>query len=567
MKVVSFTLPISKTPTSANVRIIRNLDETIFIAFIIRNYEISLRLNEFARILRVPCEVRDAIFNERPPNKRPKVKGKEVFPNPYQIVLSKMKTCFRKWETILSENAISFSGNKNHPNACLVYMLYCLANRKPFNLDYYMAKRMASVIKSDLVVLPYAMLLTRLYKHVLTIQPYLTTDLHYLMDHVMVPLKVGGLAAPRQRLIGPVRLFLKHWPELLLKPFTHIRDWKGKFFYIEDKIVLEESLELLYDDNKFDKKIFQRPPSLSSSKATYVSASSQLVILHCGKEMAFKNFVVEGNDKDLSFMTREPTGDFKIGSPSVSINNEPSAIRAELRVLTQTVGCEYGGFKGCSWPLKKLITPLRVTRQKALMVLTNVSKAKGEPSTPLDVFNEDSNLYGFPKAKELKECIDFHRLERERVKDKEYVKMEAKCNVALENLDKNPLVVDLREEAWTLKGHIVKVVIFYKRCFAFEEVPKLKEPFDLAKVSGYRSSSKKEMIQLVTKQPLTPLIRLKFFFPRSISHSSAHLQVRSLFLPSQFLSLSLNHLKSLLWKNEGRGVGVNLVQGWHAPLL
>ncbi|GKA02283.1 hypothetical protein Tco_0674948 [Tanacetum coccineum] len=54
-----------------------------------------------------------------------------------------------------------------------------------------MAKRMASVIKSDLMVLPYAMLITRLYKDVLTIQPYPTTNIHYLVDHVMVPLTEG----------------------------------------------------------------------------------------------------------------------------------------------------------------------------------------------------------------------------------------------------------------------------------------------------------------------------------------------------------------------------------------
>ncbi|GKB30553.1 hypothetical protein Tco_0869954 [Tanacetum coccineum] len=62
---------------------------------------------------------------------------------------------------------------------------------KCFNLAYYMAKRMASVFKSDLIVLPYAMLLTRLYMHVLTMEPCPTTDAHYLVDHVMVPLTKG----------------------------------------------------------------------------------------------------------------------------------------------------------------------------------------------------------------------------------------------------------------------------------------------------------------------------------------------------------------------------------------
>ncbi|GJY94898.1 hypothetical protein Tco_0511259 [Tanacetum coccineum] len=60
-----------------------------------------------------------------------------------------------------------------------------------FNVAYYIAKRMASVIKSDFMVLPYAMLLTRLYRHVLSIHPYPTPNIHILVDHVMVPLTEG----------------------------------------------------------------------------------------------------------------------------------------------------------------------------------------------------------------------------------------------------------------------------------------------------------------------------------------------------------------------------------------
>ncbi|GJX17568.1 hypothetical protein Tco_0218400 [Tanacetum coccineum] len=200
------------------------MDQTISIAFIIRNVEITLCLDEFARILRVLCEgvcmffsewsiaslpncidpnpiyfptvedpqvVRDAIFYESTPNKCRIVKVKTVVLDTYQMVLSEMKLEFKKWETILSENAISLSGNKDHPNACLVYMLYCLAKQKHFNLAYYMAKRMASMIKSDLMVLPYGMFLTRLYRHALAIQPIAISNDHYLVDHVMVTIIEG----------------------------------------------------------------------------------------------------------------------------------------------------------------------------------------------------------------------------------------------------------------------------------------------------------------------------------------------------------------------------------------
>nr|GEV01772.1 hypothetical protein [Tanacetum cinerariifolium] len=126
-----------------------------------------------------------------PPSKTHKVKGNPVVLDPYKMVNSEMKLDFKKCETILSENAISLSGNKDHPNACLVYMLYCLTIQKLFNLAYYTAMRIASVIKSNFMVLPYGMLLTRLYKHVHTTHLFSISDIHYLVNHVMIPLTEG----------------------------------------------------------------------------------------------------------------------------------------------------------------------------------------------------------------------------------------------------------------------------------------------------------------------------------------------------------------------------------------
>ncbi|GJY37044.1 hypothetical protein Tco_0422422 [Tanacetum coccineum] len=134
----------------------------------------------------LPLVIRDTLFYVRPPGKTHKVKGKPVVIDPFQMVLSELKLDFKKWETILSENVISLTGNKDHPNACLSYMLYCLTIRKQFNLAY-IAKRMESVTKSNVMALPYGMLLTRLFKHVHTSNPYAITDLHDLVDHVMIP--------------------------------------------------------------------------------------------------------------------------------------------------------------------------------------------------------------------------------------------------------------------------------------------------------------------------------------------------------------------------------------------
>nr|GEX49098.1 hypothetical protein [Tanacetum cinerariifolium]GEX57089.1 hypothetical protein [Tanacetum cinerariifolium]GEX66566.1 hypothetical protein [Tanacetum cinerariifolium] len=116
------------------------------------------------------------------------MKGVETILDPFQIIVFELKIEFKKWEIILSKNAVSLIGNKDHPNACLCYMLYCLANEKPFNRTYYISNRMVSVTKSVDMTLPYGTLLTRLFKHVHANHPYTFSNELYLVDHVMIPL-------------------------------------------------------------------------------------------------------------------------------------------------------------------------------------------------------------------------------------------------------------------------------------------------------------------------------------------------------------------------------------------
>ncbi|GJX96883.1 hypothetical protein Tco_0352681 [Tanacetum coccineum] len=104
------------------------------------------------------------------------------------MINTELKEVFKKWDIILSENAISLTGHKDHPNTSLCYMLYCLTIGKPFNLAYYIAHRMVSVTQSSDMTLPYAMLLTRLYKHFWVNHPYALSKDFQLVDHVMIPL-------------------------------------------------------------------------------------------------------------------------------------------------------------------------------------------------------------------------------------------------------------------------------------------------------------------------------------------------------------------------------------------
>ncbi|GKB58064.1 hypothetical protein Tco_0914250 [Tanacetum coccineum] len=160
-------------------------------------------------------------------------------------------------------------------------------------------------------------------------------------------------------------------------------------------------------------------------------------------------------------------------------------------------------------------------------------------------------IFTLHKATTLYDVIRARELE----KDRAYAELERKCNEALLELDKNPLVGDMRTEIETLQGRVdglhsectrlrerlklfeiqllqemdalkqdmasiitkvvpdaatkliysdemgilvaklVKDSIIYGRCDDFQEVAKLKEPFVMEKMAGYHPSSKQEYDQ------------------------------------------------------------------------
>nr|GEY25708.1 hypothetical protein [Tanacetum cinerariifolium] len=116
------------------------------------------------------------------------MKGLDTILDPFQMIVSELKTHLKKWEIILSENDVSLIGNKDHPNACLCYTLYYITIRKPFNLSYHISNRMVSVAKSADMTLPYEMLLTQLFEHVHVSHLYSFSNELYLVDHMMIPL-------------------------------------------------------------------------------------------------------------------------------------------------------------------------------------------------------------------------------------------------------------------------------------------------------------------------------------------------------------------------------------------
>nr|GEV47478.1 copia protein [Tanacetum cinerariifolium] len=79
-------------------------------------------------------------------------------------------------------------GHKDHVSSCLCHILYCIESSTPYNLAFFILKRMEKTQNKPKELLPYGMLLTRLFKHVVSVSYELALD-HYLShDRAMYPL-------------------------------------------------------------------------------------------------------------------------------------------------------------------------------------------------------------------------------------------------------------------------------------------------------------------------------------------------------------------------------------------
>nr|GEZ45351.1 hypothetical protein [Tanacetum cinerariifolium] len=238
--------------------------------------------------------------------------------------------------------------------------------------------------------------------------------------------------------------------------------------------------------------------------------------------MDFRNFMMQEIDGEFKFLSEGCIDDNQCSPSSKSINNEASVINTKpLTSIHPTNYVEdvadsddtYAGDN--ENPLVGTSLPPLLEAGKKLRLL-------GKRKLPSGI--RDSLLKSFLQPK------------REFKNDIAYAELERKCNEALLDLDKNQLVVDMQTEIDTLQGRVyglhkmdalkrdrasvvtklvpdaatklirsdeigmlvaklVKAFIIYARCAAFEEVAKLKEPFVMEKMVGYRPSSKQEFDQ------------------------------------------------------------------------
>ncbi|GJZ06689.1 hypothetical protein Tco_0540482 [Tanacetum coccineum] len=257
--------------------------------------------------------------------------------------------------------------------------------------------------------------------------------------------------------------------------------------------------------------------------------------------MDFKSFMMEGVDGEFKFLPEGANEDSS--SPSTkSVNNETLVIDVD--------------------PITAILPSERV--ETIFDSDDDPSDHNDEVGTSLKAttlnVDSDPKFYGEP----ISLCLHCRRqglpvmlFEKVRLQRIAYAELEKKCNEAFQDLEKNPLVLDMRSEIEALQGQVnglhreynrlvleekkwvnyahtlsilqakvkdrailvtkvvpgvamklvpsdemgllvaklVKTTIFRGRCTTFKEVASLKEPFILEKMPGYHTSSKEEFNQ------------------------------------------------------------------------
>ncbi|GJZ59746.1 hypothetical protein Tco_0615562 [Tanacetum coccineum] len=291
-------------------------------------------------------------------------------------------------------------------------------------------------------------------------------------------------------------------------------------------------------------------------KTTWEHSPKRPVIYHRGHEMDSRSFVLEGVDGN--FLPVEGVSEGRNPPSAKFVNNDAPVIGATplSSIYPSNIMENVGDFDdpsygedektlvGLSLPphpkaSKKLKilskrkvasgVPRKALPPKVQKVPARASKVDGEASTPLDV-DSDSDIH----AKELRDVTDCHWVvahvfldnvlnnrtrelisalhkaktsydairARELNKDRVYAELERKCNEALQDLDKNPFVSDMRAEIKTLQGQVDGLHNSLKQdraAVVFKVITdpaiKLVRSDDLEKMSGYRPSSKEEYDQ------------------------------------------------------------------------
>ncbi|GJT03121.1 hypothetical protein Tco_0824290 [Tanacetum coccineum] len=189
--------------------------------FVIQNKSFFITLEEFGKILKIPFKgqasntemwsldhlsvsVQSRGFYKTKPSSPRVIKSliqvprqgqethtknkKTVVVGENEILTQEIQIHMKPWVDIIRENAICLGRHKDHVSACLCHMLYCIETSTPYNIAFFILKRMEKTRFKPKELLPYDMLLTRLFKHDVSVSPELSFDRYLSHDRAMHPL-------------------------------------------------------------------------------------------------------------------------------------------------------------------------------------------------------------------------------------------------------------------------------------------------------------------------------------------------------------------------------------------
>ncbi|GJR67180.1 hypothetical protein Tco_0013245 [Tanacetum coccineum] len=102
----------------------------------------------------------------------PRTTKAQLLKDPNKLYIDDIRPDLKGWELFFKENLCCFIDKRNMVKACTSYMLYYLTIRRKFKFTSMIIYRMEEVIKKCKGPMPFAMVLTRLYNHILTTNPY-----------------------------------------------------------------------------------------------------------------------------------------------------------------------------------------------------------------------------------------------------------------------------------------------------------------------------------------------------------------------------------------------------------
>ncbi|GJR64945.1 hypothetical protein Tco_0011010 [Tanacetum coccineum] len=211
----------------------RDSNNHFSIQFIINNHHFNLSLAQFAELTHLPnqgiCIYSDAwsldelektleqiepynsrlpalndirnLIHRRTVHEKVDKEGNTIHKLPNQIETNELFEHLRPCELVIRENVYSAIGNRDHTQAVIALMLYCLQSGQPFNLAYFIIRRMYFFRDRQDKILPYGMILTRLFKNLKANMPQHPFDERYKL----VPRKMSSLKAKQSKKPPPKR--------------------------------------------------------------------------------------------------------------------------------------------------------------------------------------------------------------------------------------------------------------------------------------------------------------------------------------------------------------------------